>query len=262
MRLEGKVALISGGARGQGAAEARLFVREGAAVVIGDILDEEGMKLEAELRELGANVSYIHLDVTNADQWQAAVEETVSRYGKLDILVNNAGIAGMQVAGAVPPKIEGVDVEIWDRIMNVNGKGVFLGTRAAIPAMRDAGGGSIINISSIAGMVGMPTFMSTGASAAYGGSKGAVRLLTKSTAIQYAADGIRCNSVHPGYIDTAMTERVTAQPALRVELFRMTPLARIGTVDDIAYGVLFLASDESSFMTGSELVIDGGWTAQ
>ena len=166
MRLEGKVALISGGARGQGAAEARLFAREGAAVVIGDILDEEGMKLEAELMELGANASYVHLDVTNADQWQAAVEETVSRYGKLDILVNNAGIAGM---------------------------------------------------------VGMPTFMSTGASAAYGGSKGAVRLLTKSTAIQYASDRIRCNSVHPGYIDTAMTERVSSQPALRAELLRVTP---------------------------------------
>ena len=256
------MALISGGARGQGAAEAKLFVREGAAVVIGDILDEEGMKLEAELRELGANASYIHLDVTDADQWQMAVEETVSRYGKLDILVNNAGIAGMQVAGTVPSKIEGVDAEIWDRIMEVNAKGVFLGTRAAIPAMRDAGGGSIINISSIAGMVGMPTFMSSGASAAYGGSKGAVRLLTKSTAIQYAADGIRCNSVHPGYIDTAMTERVTSQPAMRAELLRMTPLGRIGTVDDIAYGVLFLASEESGFMTGSELVIDGGWTAQ
>ncbi len=262
MRLEGKVALISGGARGQGAAEAKLFVREGAAVVIGDILDEEGMKLEAELRELGADASYLHLDVTDAEQWRAAVEETVSRYGKLDILVNNAGIAGMQVSGVGPdaPKIDGVDVGVWDSIMEVNAKGVFLGTRAAIPAMRDSGGGSIINISSIAGLVGLP--LARGASAAYGSSKGAVRLLTKSTAIQYAADGIRCNSVHPGYIDTAMTERVTSQPTMRAELLGRTPLGRIGTVDDIAYGVLFLASDEAGFMTGSELVIDGGWTAQ
>ena len=260
MRLEGKVALISGGARGQGAAEARLFVGEGAAVVIADILDEEGMKLEAELRELGANASYVHLDVTDADQWQQAVEETVNRYGKLDILVNNAGIAGMQVSGLDAPKIDGVDAGVWDRIMEVNAKGVFLGTRAAIPAIRDAGGGSIVNISSIAGLVGLP--LARGASAAYGSSKGAVRLLTKSTAIQYAAEGIRCNSVHPGYIDTAMTERISSQPAMRAELIGKTPLGRIGNVDDIAYGVLFLASEEASFMTGSELVIDGGWTAQ
>ncbi len=260
MRLEGKVALISGGARGQGAAEARLFVGEGAAVVIADILDEDGIKLEAELRELGANASFVHLDVTDADQWQQAVEETVNRYGKLDILVNNAGIAGMQVSGLDAPKIDGVDAGVWDRIMEVNAKGVFLGTRAAIPAIRDAGGGSIVNISSIAGLVGLP--LARGASAAYGSSKGAVRLLTKATAVQYAADRIRCNSVHPGYIDTAMTERISSQPAIRAELIGRTPLGRIGTVDDIAYGVLFLASEESSFMTGSELVIDGGWTAQ
>ena len=260
MRLEGKVALISGGARGQGAAEARLFVREGAAVVIGDILDEEGMRLEAELRELGADASYLHLDVTDADQWQTAVEETVSRYGKLDILVNNAGIAAVQTAGLNSAKIDATDMRVWDTIMDVNAKGVFLGTRAAIPAMKDAGGGSIVNISSIAGLVGFVP--ASGASAAYGSSKGAVRLLTKSTAIQYASDGIRCNSVHPGYIDTPMTERMTAQPALRDSLIGRTPLGRVGTVDDIAYGVLFLASEESGFMTGSELVIDGGWTAQ
>ena len=260
MRLEGKVALISGGARGQGAAEAKLFVSEGAAVVIADILDEEGMKLEAELRELGADASYIHLDVTDADQWQAAVDETISRYGKLDILVNNAGIGSANTGGLDAPKIDGVGVEIWDRIMDVNAKGVFLGTRAAIPAMKDAGGGSIINISSIAGLVGL--YPATGASSAYASSKGAVRLLTKSTAIQYAADGIRCNSVHPGYIDTAMTERMLSQPDIREQRIAATPLGRIGNVDDIAYGVLFLASEEASFMTGSELVIDGGWTAQ
>ncbi len=139
MRLESKIALISGGARGQGAAEARLFVHEGAAVVIADILDEEGMKLEAELRELGANASFVHLDVTDADQWQQAIEETVSRYGKLDILVNNAGIGAVQAAGLNAPKIDEADMQVWDTIMDVNAKGVFLGTRAAIPAMRDAG---------------------------------------------------------------------------------------------------------------------------
>ena len=154
MRLEGKVALISGGARGQGAAEARLFASEGAAVVIGDILDDEGLKLEAEIRELGGRAVFVHLDVTDPAQWDNAVGEAVNRYGKLDVLVNNAGIGSTETGGLDAPKIEGATAEIWDRIMDVNGKGVFLGTRAAIPALRAAGGGSIVNISSIAGMVG------------------------------------------------------------------------------------------------------------
>ena len=260
MRLEGKVALISGGARGQGAAEARLFVREGAAVVIGDILDDEGLKLEAEIRELGGRATFVHLDVTDADQWADAVTEAVSRYGKLDILVNNAGIGSTNVGGLNAPRIHEAPTEVWDQIMDVNGKGVFLGTRAAIPAMRTAGGGSIINISSIAGLVGLSP--GSGAGSAYASSKGAVRLLTKATAVQYAGDGIRCNSVHPGYIDTAMTERMMSDPEIRQMRLDATPIGRIGTVDDIANGVLFLASDEASFMTGSELVIDGGYTAQ
>ena len=155
MRLEGKVALISGGARGQGAAEARLFAREGAAVVIGDILDEEGIRLEAEIRELGGQATYVHLDVTQPEQWENAVGQAVDRYGKLDVLVNNAGIGSTSTGGLDAPKIEGASVEIWDTIMDVNSKGVFLGTRAAIPALRAAGGGSIVNISSIAGIVGL-----------------------------------------------------------------------------------------------------------
>ncbi len=260
MRLEGKVALISGGARGQGAAEAKLFVREGASVVIGDILDDEGMKLEAEIRELGGQATFIHLDVTNSEQWASVVGEAVSRYGKLDILVNNAGIGSTNIGGVQAPRLHEAPEEVWDQIMDVNGKGVFLGTRAAISAMIDADGGSIINISSIAGMVGLNP--GSGAGSAYASSKGAVRLLTKSTAVQYARDGIRCNSVHPGYIDTAMTERMMSEPGMRQMRIDATPLGRIGTVDDIANGVLFLASDESSFMTGSELVIDGGYTAQ
>ncbi len=260
MRLEGKVALISGGARGQGAAEARLFAREGAAVVIGDILDEDGLKLESEIRELGGKASYIHLDVTEQNQWESAVNLAVERYGKLDILVNNAGIGSTATGGLDAPKIEGATVDTWDRIMDVNSKGVFLGTRAAIPALREAGGGSIVNISSIAGMVGLSP--GTGAGAAYAASKGSVRLLTKSTAVQYGVEGIRCNSVHPGYIETAMTEQALSQPGVREQRVAETPIRRIGTVDDIANGVLFLASDESSFMTGSELVLDGGWTAQ
>ena len=155
MRLEGKVALISGGARGQGAAEARMFAREGAAVVIGDILDEDGLKLEAEIRELGGRATYVHLDVTQPEEWENAVSKATLEYGKLDILVNNAGIGSAQTGGLDAPKIDGTSTELWDRILEVNGKGVFLGTKAAIPAMRAAGGGSIINISSIAGMVGL-----------------------------------------------------------------------------------------------------------
>ena len=260
MRLEGKVALISGGARGQGAAEAKLFVQEGAAVVIGDILDDDGLKLEAEIRELGGQATFVHLDVTDSAQWTSAVNEAVTRYGKLDVLVNNAGIGSTNIGGVQAPRLHEAPEEVWDQIMDVNGKGVFLGARAAIPAMLDAGGGSIINISSIAGMVGLNP--GSGAGSAYASSKGAVRLLTKSTAVQYAGEGIRCNSVHPGYIDTAMTARMMSEPGMRQRRIDATPLGRIGTVDDIANGVLFLASDEASFMTGSELVIDGGYTAQ
>ena len=250
MRLEEKVVLISGGARGQGAAEARLFAREGAKVVIGDILDAEGQQVEAEIAQAGNKCVYVHLDVTSEADWQSAIAGTVSQFGKLDVLVNNAGI--------FPPKpIEETSVELWDRIMDINGKGVFLGTRFVIPEMRKAGGGSIINISSTAGLRGSPT------AAAYGASKGAVRLLTKSTAIQYAKDNIRANSVHPGIIETDMTlPTILADEEARRERIARTPIGRIGQPDDVAYGVLFLASDESSFMTGSELVIDGGRTAQ
>ena len=250
MRLEGKVALISGGARGQGAAEARLFAQEGAKVVFGDLLDQEGKQVEAQINESGGEATYVHLDVTKEADWVAAVKETVNRYGRLDVLVNNAGIS-------IRKSIEDTTVEDWDRIMDINAKGVFLGTKQAIPAMREAGGGSIINISSIAGIVGGPF---TGGS--YAATKGAVRLLTKSTAIQYAKEGIRCNSVHPGLLETPMTQDLLADPATRDMRTQRIPLGKIGTAEDVAYGVLFLASDESSFMTGSELVIDGGQTAQ
>ena len=260
MRLEGKVALISGGSRGQGAAEARLFAREGAAVVIGDILNEEGMKVEAEIRELGGRATYVHLNVTEPEQWESAVSRAVSEYGKLDVLVNNAGVGAIDVGGLGAPKIDGTDAEIWDKIMDVNSTGVFLGTRAAIPAMRAAGGGSIINISSIAGLVGVGH--NSGASAAYSSSKGSVRLLTKATAVQHGHERIRCNSVHPGFIETPMTQSLMSQAGFREQAAAMAPLNCIGSVDDVAYGVLFLASDESSFITGSEVVIDGGVTAQ
>ena len=250
-RLDGKVALISGGARGQGAAEAILFAREGAKVIIGDILDEEGRQTEAQIAELGGDASYVHLDVTSADDWDNAVQTAIDRYGRLNILVNNAGIGGS--GGGV----EGETSENWDTTLDINAKGVFLGTKAAIPAMREAGGGSIVNISSIAGIIGLGS-----GNPAYAASKGAVRLLTKSTAIQHAADNIRCNSVHPGLIVTAMTEGILADPERRRYWDENIPLGKYGTVDDIANGVLFLASDDASFVTGSELVIDGGVTAQ
>lgn len=250
-RLDGKVALISGGARGQGAAEAMLFAKEGAKVVIGDLLDDEGRQVEAQIAELGGDATYVRLDVTSADEWDAAVQTALERYGRLDILVNNAGVLGRRTG------IEDTTSEQWDAILDVNAKGVFLGTKAVIPALQEAGGGSIVNISSIAGIIG-----SRNGIPAYQASKGAVRLLTKSTALQHAADSIRCNSVHPGMIVTAMTEETLAIPEMREFYDQNIPLGRLGTVDDIANGVLFLASDDSSFVTGSELVIDGGLVAQ
>ena len=249
MRLEGKVALISGGARGMGAAEAKMFAREGAKVVIGDVLEEEGRRTEAEINEAGGECIFVRLDVTDETQWGDAVSEAVGRFGKLDILVNNAGIVRVS-------NVEDTSESEWDLVMGINAKGVFLGTKAAIPAMRKAGGGSIVNISSIAGLVG-------GRTTAYAASKGAVRLLTKSTAIQYAAEGIRANSVHPGVIESPMTLPIMLDTEEgREQSAARHPLGRIGQPEDIAHGVLFLASDESSFMTGSELVIDGGLTAQ
>ena len=247
MRLENKVAFISGGARGMGAAEARLFSQEGCKVVIGDLRDELGRQVEAEINELGGECLFVHLDVTDEQSWKDAVAAAAARFGKLDILVNNAGIYR-------PETVENTSIENWDTTMSVNAKGVFLGTKAAIPELRKAGGGSIVNISSVAGLVGNHI------SSAYTASKGAVRLFTKSTAIQHAVDGIRCNSVHPGTIETDMTADLLAGEGREDRLSR-TPLGRLGRTDDIAYGVLFLASDEASFMTGSELVIDGGRTA-
>ena len=249
-RLDGKVALISGGAKGQGAAETRLFVREGAKVVFGDILDGDGKKVEAEIRDTGGEATYVHLNVTREADWRAAVATAVERYGKLNVLVNNAGIL-------LRAKIEATTEEDWDRIMAVNVKGVFLGTKCALPAMRQAGGGSIINISSTAGLVGSP-----GETAAYTATKGAVRLFTKATAIQHAKENIRCNSVHPGPIATDMIKDMLENRGAWEQRLRRLPMGRAGTADDVGYGVLYLASDESSYVTGSELVIDGGTTAE
>ena len=250
-KLDGKVALISGGARGQGAVEAKTFAREGAKVVFGDIRDAEGKQIEADIRASGGDAVYVHLDVTREEDWRHAVEEAVSRYGKLNILINNAGI----VIPRVP--IEERSAEDWDRVMAVNAKGVFLGTKCAIPAMRRAGGGSIVNISSIAG-IGQSLHQEP----AYAASKGAVRIFTKVTASQYALEKIRCNSVHPGPIDTDMLHHAMPDPEVLQRRLTRVPLGRMGAVDEVVAGVLFLASDDASYVTGSELVIDGGALAQ
>ena len=250
MRLEGKVAFISGGARGMGAAEARLFAREGARVAIGDVLDDLGRQVEAEINETGGEAIYVHLDVTEEEEWQRAVSTTVERFGGLHVLVNNAGVVSWGT-------LEDTTVAEWDRVMDVNAKGVFLGTRAAVAEMRKGGGGSIINISSISGNIGQDNIQPV-----YNASKGAVRIFTKSTAVQYAKEGIRVNSVHPGSVDTPMTQGRRSDPEQTEERLSRIPLGRVAEPEEIAYGALFLASDESSFMTGSELIMDGGFTAQ
>ena len=250
MRLEEKVAFISGGARGMGAVEARLFASEGAAVAIGDTLVEEGRAVAAEISESGGQCLFAPVDVTSEEDWQRAIADTVSAFGRLDILVNNAGVSQWSL-------LHETSEEDWDRVMDINTKGVFLGTKHAIPAMKESGGGSIINISSQLGLVGTEQ-----SSPQYQASKGAVRLLTKHTAMQYAPDGIRCNSVHPGPINTAMTEQRRADPEAYAKMLSRIPIGRYGEPIEIANGVLYLASDESRWVTGSELVLDGGWTAR
>jgi cyclopentanol dehydrogenase len=250
-KLDGKVALISGGARGQGAAEARVFTREGAKVVFGDVRDAEGAQVEAAVRAEGGDAVYLHLDVTVEADWDKAVRIAVERYGKLDVLVNNAGI----VIPRVP--IEERTAEEWDRVMAINAKGVFLGTKYAIPPMRRAGGGSIVNISSVAG-IGQSAHQEP----AYAASKGAIRIFTKVTASQHARDGIRCNSVHPGPVDTEMLHSAMRDPEVLRRRLERVPLGRMGTVDEVVKAVLYLASDDASYVTGAELVIDGGALAQ
>ena len=248
-RLGGKSCLISGGAKGLGAAQARLFAREGGRVAVGDILDADGGRLVDELRASGADSLFVRLDVTSEADWESAVAAVMGEFGALDVLVNNAGIYNRAL-------VEDTTLEEWERVMSVNSTGVFLGTKHAVPAMRRSGGGSIVNMSSVAGLVGSRT------QTVYNASKGAVRLLTKSTAVQYAADGIRANSVHPGVIETDMMQEVIRTEEERATRMSLTPIGRFGTAEDVANGVLFLASDEASYVTGAELVIDGGLTVQ
>lgn len=239
-RVEGKVAIVTGGAQGIGWATAELLAEEGATVVVGDVKEPE-KPFESD------RIEFTELDVSDPDSWKKVVDDTVSRHGKIDVLFNNAGIIAYE-------PIEELDVEAWNKVLAVNQTGVFLGMKAVAPVMRENGGGSIINSSSIWGNVAVP------GAHTYHATKGAVRNMTKNAALTYATEGIRANSLHPGIIDTPLVEAQDEE--VNEFVVSMTPMARIADPREIAYGVLFLASDESSFMTGAELVIDGGYTAQ
>jgi len=265
-RLDGKIAFVSGGARGIGAETARRMVEAGARVAIGDLLDERGRETVRALEAAGGEALYMHLDVTRADDWKAAIVATVARFGGLDILVNNAGIF-------IAKGLEESTAADWERLCGVNLTGVILGTQAALPALRARGtaspqGSVIVNLSSIVGLVG------SSMAPLYSLTKGGVTTFTKSVALEFARKGyrIRVNAVHPGVIDDEMGGQTIAGrakiigtddiAAARAQAAAAHPLGRLGTVTDIANGIVFLASDDASFMTGASLVLDGGWTAQ
>ncbi|MFD0620575.1 SDR family NAD(P)-dependent oxidoreductase [Paenibacillus sp. GCM10027629] len=245
-RLTGKVAIITGAATGMGASEAMLFAQEGAKVVATDIQETHLHELITNIKANGGDAIGLKHNVTSEEEWKHVIQETINHYGKIDILVNNAGVAS-------PKTIEHMEMNEWNRILDINLNGCVIGMKYVIPEMKKAGGGSLINISSIGGIVGMA------GTSPYTAAKGALRTLSKSAAVEYGKDKIRVNSVHPGIIVTPMTEESfkSAEPFYRT----FTQLPYFGNPEDVAYGVLFLASDESRFMTGAELVIDGGWTA-
>ena len=247
MRLKDKVAIITGGAHGMGEAEAKLFAAEGAKVVVADILADEAETVAAAIRGGGSEATAAKIDVTSEAEWAALIAKTLAIYGRLDVLVNNAGISGSSVGD--PDGLDG-----WHRIIAVNQTSVFLGTKLAAEQMAKTGGGSIVNISSIMGFVG-----STSGHPAYHASKGAVRIYSKAAAARYGPSGVRVNTVHPGYMPPMLNATNAGERDAKIAL---TPLRRIGRPIEVAYGVLFLASDEASFVTGAELVIDGGFIAQ
>ena len=249
MRLAGKVALVSGAASGMGQSEATIFAREGAKVIVADILEAEGKQVADKIVSGGGQARFVKLDVTNEAEWDVAVKAAVSAFGKLDVLVNNAGISGTYDADMLSSAA-------WDTVMGVNAKGVFLGMKYAIPLMKKAGGGAIVNISSISGFVGQD-----GVHMAYNASKGAVRIMTKTAAVQFAGDRIRVNSVHPGFMPPMRTSKTSADPTWRAKMLGAVPMKREGRVEEVAHAVLFLASDEASYITGTELVVDGGYLA-
>ena len=245
MRLKNKIAIVTGGASGMGASTARIFAREGAKVIISDLLDKEG---EAIAKEIGAAARYVHHDVTSQEAWEAIVKATVAEHGRIDVLVNNAGVSGSD-----PDRLS---IATFDQQMNVNVRGVFLGLRTVIPEMQRTGGGSIVNISSISGIVGQ-VFVHM----AYNAAKGAVRTMTKAAAVQFARDNIRVNSVHPGLMPPMRTSRMSADPKVREGMLKAVPMRREGRIEEVAHANLFLASDEASYITGAELPVDGGYLA-
>jgi len=249
MRLKDKVAIVTGSASGMGAATARRFGSEGAKVVVADMLEAEGHAVALSITSAGGKAVFMKLNVTDEANWAHVVDETVKQFGRLDILVNNAGISGSATNDLL-------DSELWRRLMDVNATGVFLGTAAAVKQMRHNGGGSIVNLSSISGNAGQ-AYVHMG----YNASKGAVRTLTKSTAVQFGQDRIRCNSIHPGLMPPMRTSGATADPEVRAKMLKSVPLGRAGEVDEVANAVLFLASDEASYITGAELYVDGGYLA-
>ncbi len=248
MRLKDKIALVTGAASGMGESAARIFAREGAKVVVADVLEKEGHVVAASIVSAGGEAVFLRLDVSDEEQWRETVRETVERYGRLDVLVNNAGISG-----AVPDRM---NTEYFDKLMAVNARGTFLGMKYAIPEMQQAGGGAIVNLSSVSGFVGQE-FVHMG----YNGAKAAIRMMTKSAAVQYARDGIRVNSVHPGLMPPMRTSVTAADHKLREKVLESVPMRRHGHVEEAAYAILFLASDEASYITGTELVVDGGFLA-
>jgi NAD(P)-dependent dehydrogenase (short-subunit alcohol dehydrogenase family) len=254
-RVVGKVAIVTGGGLGIGRATATLLAKEGAKVAVTDILDDEGAAVAKDIRDSGGEASFWHMDVTKEEEVRSVFADICERLGGIDILVNNAGIAGVD-----KPTHE-ITGDEWDRVMRVNVKGVFLCTKHAVPVMKSAGRGSIVNLSSIYGIISAPDLP------AYHASKGAVRLMTKTDALLYARDNIRVNSVHPGFIWTPLVEDLARESEEGLEAFRehldeLHPIGQVGQPEDVAYGVLYLASEESKFMTGSELVIDGGYTCR
>ncbi|MGJ8723253.1 MAG: SDR family NAD(P)-dependent oxidoreductase [Roseibacillus sp.] len=254
-RLKDKIAIVTGAALGIGESIAKQFAAEGALVVIADLLEREGEAAAQEIRDAGGSADFLSLDVTDSSNVESVMKATFDKHGRIDILVNNAGIAGVS-----KPTHE-VTEEEWDKVINVNVKGVFLCTKHAIPYLLKTSGGSIINLSSIYGLVSAPDLP------AYHASKGAVRLMTKTDALFYASKGIRVNSIHPGFIWTPLVEELGNRSPEGPDKFRETldslhPIGHVGQPEDIAYGAIYLASDESKFVTGSELVIDGGYTAR
>jgi len=252
-RLAGKVAIVTGGASGIGAATCRLFVQENVrGLMLADISEAQGKALAAELSGRGSDVMFQLLDVSQEAQWIEAVKTVDARYGRLDILVNNAGRGG----ALIRPPVEHTTEEAMDVSFAVNAKGPLFGMKHAIPLMRKSGGGSIVNVISVYTIIG--DVLAT----AYAAGKGATRALTKMAAVQYAQENIRVNGVFPGFVETGMTKDLHAQPEARQHRLDLTPLGRLAMPEDIAYGIVYLASDESSYMTGSELIIDGGISAR